>query len=76
MTVDEVRSTSGLALAQVLYCSKHIRLNSFSILNLFLNNGCLWECILDPLVVDSLLNTIKEALLSKTETVRLRASLD
>jgi len=76
MTVDEIRSTSGLALAQVLYCSKHIRLNCFSVLNLFFYDSCLRECILDPLVVDSLLNTIEEALLSKTETVRLRASLD
>lgn len=76
MTVDEVRATSRLALAQVLDSAEHVRLNCFSVLNLFLNNGSLWESIFNSLVVDSLLHTIEEALLSKPETVSLRASPD
>jgi hypothetical protein len=76
VTVDEVRAASRLALAQVLDSAEHISRNGPHVLHLLLHDGSLGERILDSLVVDSLLYAIEEALLSKTETVRLGATLN
>lgn len=74
-SVYEIGSSVRLALAEVLASAQHVIGYCLMILNSLFNDHCLWEILLESLVVESHGSTVQYLLFTVTEAVLFRIKL-